>query len=115
MAWGAAKRAADKAKLKAFLEHAQSDAGGYYEIQDTGRPVEFVRPLRGPFVRVQDMRDKTKTNVHFEDLKPLNEMAVLGYMTWTETDELRATGPETVESPGRDAEPQEPGDEGFLR
>jgi hypothetical protein len=102
-------------KYKAFLDHAQSEAGGFYEELDNERPVEFLRPLKCPFVRIQDMRNKEKRNVHFEDLRPLNEMQVLGYMTWTEDDERRATGPETVETREEDDEPQEPGDAVFIR
>lgn len=113
MAWGARQKKLNREKHKAFLDHAQSDAGGFYTSRNTGRPVEFVRPLGGPFVRVKDMRNGEKTNVHFSELEPLPEMEVLALMTWTEDDERRATGPETVET--EDVEPQEPGDVEFLK
>jgi len=109
-----------EAAFASFLKRAQSNVGGFYEVTSTGRPVTFIRPLRLPFVRVQDMRDNSKTNVHFEELTPLNEMQVLGYMTWDEEDEKKLQaqertekGPETVWT--LPDEPQEPGDAGFLR
>jgi hypothetical protein len=100
-------------KYQEFLEQAQSETGGFYEETTNERPVEFLRPLKCPFVRVQDMRNKEKRNVHFENLTPLNEMKVLAYMTWTEEDERRSLGPESISTP--DSDPQEPGDVGFLR
>lgn len=108
-------RSAAKARLRAFLNQAQSEDGGYYKHTPTKRPVDFIRPLGGPWVRVKDMRNGETKNVHFEDLVPLPEMEVLGLMTWTEDDERRSTGPETVSTKTEDDEPQEPSDVEFLR
>lgn len=104
-----------RASYKKFLDQVQSNTGGYYEELGTERPVEFMRPLKCPFVRIRDMRSKEKRNVHFETLNPLNGMEVLAYMTWDDEDERRATGPETVETRTEDDEPQEFGDVDFIR
>ena len=122
MAFGsaAARRQREREAFERFLVEAQSNTGGYYELP-TGRPVEFLRPLKSPFVRIRDMRDGSKTNVHYETLTKLNEMSVLAYMTWTEEDEKKlqeqeriARGPET-RTTNKDAfEPQEPGDVRFF-
>jgi hypothetical protein len=109
-------REALRRRFKEFLEQAQADDGGFYENIVDERPVEFLRPLRCPFVRVKDMRSKVKTNVDFRTLTPLNEMKVLALMTWTEEDEVRATGPESLSTPPNpDDEPQEAADTNFLR
>jgi len=64
--------------LRIFLEHAQSNVGGYYKHSLSGKCVEFMRPLEpGKFVRVRDMRTGAKFNVDHHDLQPLNEMQVL--------------------------------------
>jgi len=109
----ARRRRGTRERCKAFLEQAQSDVGGFYRLLTNSRPVEFVRPLEGAWVRVKDMRNGAKFNVHFEDLEPLPEMEVLALMTWTEEDERRSIGPETVETKTED-EPQEPGDVEFF-
>jgi len=120
MAWGRQKKIALEAAFASFLKRAQSNVGGFYEVTSTGRPVTFIRPLNCPFVRIQDMRDGSKTNALFGDLVPLNEMQVLAYMTWNEEDEKNIQaqeriekGPETIST--LPDEPQEPGDAGFLR
>ena len=64
-------------ELRVFLEHAQSNVGGYYKHLLSGKCVEFMRPLAGKFMRVRDMRTGYKFNVDHHNLQPLNEMQVI--------------------------------------
>jgi hypothetical protein len=105
-------------EFRDFLTHAQSDLGGFYEDM-ASRPVEFLRPLKRPYVRVRYMDTGEKTNIHFEDLRPLNELKVLALVSMTDEERRLANmppGPETYEA--RDPsveEPQEEGDSAFLK
>lgn len=83
----ARRRKFSRLHFNAFLEQVQSNVGGYYKTLG-GMPVEFIRPLRYQYVRVQNMLTKDKFNIDYRDLRPMNELEVLGYVSLEEdTDE----------------------------
>lgn len=57
---------------------------GYYRDTVKMRPVELLRPLRGPYVRVRDMETKEKWNMDYRKLTPLSEMEVLALFFTTD-------------------------------
>jgi len=61
-----------------FLKRAQ--VHGYYMDTVEKLAVEFIRPLRGPWVRVRSIKSGLKYNAERVNLRELNEMEVLAYM-----------------------------------
>jgi len=70
-----------------FLDQAQSNTGGYYKHIESGKCVEFIRPLAGKYMRVRDMRTGLKFNCSHHLLQPLNEMQVIAMQLLDEEDE----------------------------
>lgn len=65
-----------------FLEHAQSEAGGYYKrAAHPDIVVEFIRPCsdepHGYYMRVRRIDTGAKLNLDFLDLIPIPEMELL--------------------------------------
>jgi len=101
------RRLKTKERLKIFLEHAQSDTGGYYKHLGDDAPCEFLRPLSGVWVRVRRLDTGERLNVHFENLSPMNELEALAY--------LMDVVPKEEEIPHESiTDPQESGDIDFL-
>ena len=81
-----AKRKFSKIHHAAFLEQAQSNTGGYYKTLG-GAPVEFIRPLSWQYVRVRNMLTNKIYNIDYRELRPMNELEVLGYVSLEDTNE----------------------------
>jgi hypothetical protein len=70
-----------------FLKRAQIH--GFYMDLEKKWAVEFIRPLRGPWIRVRTVKDGLKYNALMDDLQELNEMEVLAHMVDDTPEEVR--------------------------
>ena len=64
-------------ELEIFLED-MAEEGEHFLYRD--RPVEFIRPIGGDYVRVRDVGTNAKHIVKIDFLEPIDPLSLLAYM-----------------------------------